>query len=111
MCYSCTVHQDSDEEIVAELFHQDSSHSNPEMITSGMTLDISVGQALGLQVDRGQPGPAMVTEGSRDSKPSQGQSAGRFELESNHLALKNNSEYVYVFILKTINSELGKFAI
>lgn len=36
----------------------------------------------------------MATESSQDSRQSQSQSAGRFVLESDHLALKNNSEYV-----------------
>ena len=39
----------------------------------------------------------MTTEGSHDSRQSQSHSAGRFALESDHLALKNNSEYVVVY--------------
>ena len=39
----------------------------------------------------------MAIEGSQDSRQSQSQSAGRFALESDHLALKNNSEYVVVY--------------
>ena len=95
---SCTEYQGSDEELTTELYCQDSSYGNSDMITDGMTPDISTpGQAAMSQTD--QPAFTMATESSQDSRQSQSQSAGRFVLESDHLALKNNSECVYVILL------------
>ena len=85
---SCTEYQGSDEELTTDLYCQDSSS---DMMTSGMTPDVSTpGQAS--QTD--QPTFTMATYSSQESRQSQRQSVGRFVLESDHLALKNNSECV-----------------
>ena len=56
-----------------------------------MSSDISMGgQVVVSHTD--QSSFTMATESSQDNRQSQGQSAGRFVLESDHLALKNNSE-------------------
>lgn len=87
------AYQGSDEELTTELFCQDISYSNSEMMTSGMMLDDGGGgQATISQTD--QPDFTMATESSQDTMQSQSQSTERFVLESDHLALKNNSEYV-----------------
>ena len=89
------MYQGSDEELTTELFCQDGSYGNSDMTTGGMTSDIGTpGQAAMPQTD--QPAFAMATDSSQDSRQSQSQSAGRFVLESDHLALKNNSECVTI---------------
>ena len=102
------VHQASDEELTTELFSQDSCYSNTEII-SGVTSDSDVstrGQHAVSQTD--QPVITMVTEG----RQTQSHSTGRFALESDHVALKNNSECVmtllYISCLCCIMAEFVK---
>ena len=58
------------------------------MITGGMTPDVSASGQVP-QTDR-----PTSTYSSQESRQSHSQSVGRFVLESDHLALKNNSECV-----------------
>ena len=88
------VNRDIDEELTTELLSQDGSHSNSETITGRMTSDVTMVPAVGSQANS-----TMVTEGNQECRQPQSHSAGRFVLESDHLALKNNSEYVYFLLL------------
>lgn len=65
-----------------------------------MTSDVSGGGQPAVSLTD-QPVIIMATEGSQDSRQSQNHFAGRFALESDHVALKNNSECVVILLCNT----------